>query len=82
MAATVPAAVVREGKIPAAWFLEQVGAKGMQLGGIHVARYHANLIYNAGQGTARELCEVIAELKRRVRERFGIEVEEEVQYVG
>jgi UDP-N-acetylmuramate dehydrogenase len=82
VAATVPAAVVREGKIPAAWFLEQVGAKGMQLGGIHVAAYHANLIYNAGQGTARELCELIAELKRRVRERFGIEVEEEVQYVG
>ena len=82
VAAQVPAAVVREGKIPAAWFLEQVGAKGMQLGGIHVADYHANLIYNAGEGTARELCAVIAELKRRVRERFGIEVEEEVQYVG
>ena len=82
VAAAVPAAVVREGKIPAAWFLEQVGAKGMQLGDIHVAAYHANLIYNAGQGTARELCELIAELKHRVRERFGIEVEEEVQYVG
>jgi UDP-N-acetylmuramate dehydrogenase len=78
----VPAAVVREGKVPAAWFLEQVGAKGMRLGGIHVADYHANLIYNAGEGTARDLCAVIAELKRRVRERFGIEVEEEVQYVG
>src|ERR1039457_3679464 len=82
VAALVPAAVVREGKIPAAWFLEQVGAKGMQLGGIHVAAHHANLIYNAGQGTARELVELIAELKRRVRARFGIEVEEEVQYVG
>jgi UDP-N-acetylmuramate dehydrogenase len=82
VAAAVPAAVVREGKIPAAWFLEQVGAKGMQLGGIHVTTYHANLIYNAGQGTAGELCELIAELKQRVRERFGIEVEEEVQYVG
>jgi UDP-N-acetylmuramate dehydrogenase len=82
VAAEVPAAVVREGKIPAAWFLEQVGAKGLQLGGIQVAAYHANLIYNAGQGTASELCELIAELKRRVRERFGIEVEEEVQYVG
>jgi UDP-N-acetylmuramate dehydrogenase len=82
VAAAVPAAVVREGKIPAAWFLEQVGAKGMQLGGIHVAAYHANLIYNAGQGTASELCELIAELKRRVRERFGIDVEEEVQYVA
>ncbi|MCX6627133.1 MAG: UDP-N-acetylmuramate dehydrogenase [Candidatus Solibacter sp.] len=82
VAAGVPAAVVREGKIPAAWFLEQVGARGMQLGDLHVAAYHANLIYNAGQGTARELCELIAELKRRVRDRFGIEVEEEVQYVG
>jgi UDP-N-acetylmuramate dehydrogenase len=82
VAAAVPAAVVREGKIPAAWFLEQVGAKGMQLGDIHVAAYHANLIYNAGQGTARDLGALIAELKRRVRERFGIEVEEEVQYVG
>ena len=82
VALQVPAGVVREGKIPAAWFLEQVGAKGMQLGGIQVADYHANLIYNTGNGTARELCGVITELKRRVRERFGIEVEEEVQYVG
>jgi UDP-N-acetylmuramate dehydrogenase len=82
VAAQVPAAVVREGKIPAAWFLEQVGAKGMQLGEIHVAAYHANLIYNAGQGTARDLCALILELRHRVRERFGIDVEEEVQYVG
>jgi UDP-N-acetylmuramate dehydrogenase len=82
IAAQVPAAVVREGKVPAAWFLEQIGAKGMRCGGIHVADYHANLIYNADEGTARDLCAVIAELKRRVRERFGIEVEEEVQYVG
>ena len=80
--ALVPANVVREGKVPAAWFLEQVGAKGMRAGGIQVADYHANLIYNAGEGTARELRTVIAKLKRRVRERFGIEVEEEVQYVG
>jgi UDP-N-acetylmuramate dehydrogenase len=82
VAAGVPDAVVREGKIPAAWFLEQVGAKGMQRGDIHVAGYHANLLYNAGHGTARDLRDLIAELKRRVRESFGIEVEEEVQYVG
>ena len=81
-AAEVPAPVIREGKVPAAYFLEQVGAKGMVNGDIHIASYHANLIYNGGKGTARELCEVIGELKTRVRERFGIEVEEEVQYVG
>jgi len=78
----IPERVVREGKAPSAYFLEQVGAKGMRSGGIQVADYHANLIYNTGGGTARELCELIDELKSRVRSRFGLELEEEVQYVG
>jgi UDP-N-acetylmuramate dehydrogenase len=78
----IPDRVVREGKAPSAYFLEQVGAKGMRSGGIHVADYHANLIYNTGGGTARELCELIGELKARVRRQFGLELEEEVQYVG
>ena len=78
----VPEQVVREGKVASAYFLEQVGAKGMEKGGIRVADYHANLIYNAGQGTASELCQVIEELKSRVQRRFGLALEEEVQYVG
>ena len=81
-AAQVPGSAVREGKVPAAWFLEKVGAKGMVRGDIHVATYHANLIYNAGAGTAADLCALIRELKARVAQRFGIELEEEVQYVG
>jgi UDP-N-acetylmuramate dehydrogenase len=78
----VPERVIREGKVPSAYFLEQVGAKGIRNGGIRVADYHANLIYNEGPGTARELCEIIGDLKSRVRERFGLQLEEEVQYVG
>jgi UDP-N-acetylmuramate dehydrogenase len=78
----VPARVIREGKVPSAYFLEEIGAKGMRNGDIRVADYHANLIYNDGQGTARELREVIADLKARVAERFGLTLEEEVQYVG
>jgi UDP-N-acetylmuramate dehydrogenase len=77
-----PPSAVREGKIPSAWFLEQVGAKGLKRGGIHVADYHANLIYNDGGGTAADLVAVIADLKTRVHNRFGIELEEEVQYAG
>jgi len=78
----VPERVIREGKVASAYFLEQIGAKGMRLGGIQVADYHANLIYNTGDGTARELCLLIGELKSRVRKHFGLELEEEVQYVG
>jgi UDP-N-acetylmuramate dehydrogenase len=78
----LPATVIVEGKVPSAWFLEQVGAKGMREGDIHVADYHANLIYNGGQGTARDLVRVISELKKRVERRWDIPLEEEVQYVG
>ncbi|MFN0169537.1 MAG: UDP-N-acetylmuramate dehydrogenase [Bryobacteraceae bacterium] len=81
-AAQVPARVIREGKVPAAYFLEQVGAKGTSLGGIRVADYHANLVYNVGKGTAEELCAIIDDLKERVKVRFALELEEEVQYVG
>ncbi len=78
----IPAKVVREGKVPSAWFLEQIGAKGIRRGDIQVADYHANLIYNDGAGTAADLVAVISELKQRVFDRFGFHLEEEVQYVG
>jgi UDP-N-acetylmuramate dehydrogenase len=80
--AQVDPKVVREGKAPSAWFLEQVGAKGIRNGDIHVADYHANLIYNGGNGTARQVREIVDDLKARVRSRFGFCLEEEVQYVG
>ena len=78
----VPAAVVREGKVPSAWFLEQIEAKGRRLGDIVVADYHANLIYNAGSGAAAQVRDLIAALKRDVHARFALQLEEEVQYIG
>jgi len=79
--ARVPEKVIIEGKVPAAWFLEQVGAKGMRRGDIQVAGYHANLIYNDGVGTSADFRALVDELKRRVREEFGVTAEEEVQYL-
>lgn len=77
-----PPEVVKGGKVPAAWFLDQAGAKGLARGGIRVSADHANTLYNAGGGTAAEFRSLVGELKRRVREQFGIELEEEVQYIG
>ena len=82
MRAQVPARLIREGKVPSAYFLEEAGAKGLTDGGIQVAGYHANLIYNTDGGTALQLRRIIGELKRRVREKFGLDLEEEVQFVG
>lgn len=80
--AGVPAGVIREGKVPSAYFLEQAGAKGIVNGGIRVADYHANLIYNSDGGTSRQVREVIELLKNKVEEKFGLRLEEEVQYLA
>jgi len=84
--AQIPASIIREGKVPSAYFLEKAGAKGMVNGAIRVADYHANLIYNSGagssdNGSAAELRQLIQVLKSRVREAYGLDLEEEVQYV-
>lgn len=80
--AAVPPEVVKGGKVPSAWFLDQVGARGLHDGGIRVADYHANTVYNAGDGTAAQVRTLVAELKRRVFDRYAIPLEEEVQYIG
>lgn len=78
---TVPDKVVREGKVPSAYFLELAGAKGLAIGGLRVADYHANLIFNEGGGTARDLWHLIETLKVGVWEKFGVRLEEEVQSI-
>jgi len=78
----IPEKVVREGKVPAAYFLEAAGAKGLAIGGLRVADYHANLIYNEGGGTAKDLWDLIETLKVGVWEKFGVRLEEEVQSIN
>lgn len=70
------------GKVPAGYVLEAVGAKGMGCGNIKVAKYHGNLIYNSGEGKASEIEKLAKILKIKVREKFGIELEEEIQHLG
>jgi len=69
-----------EGKIPAGYLLEKVGAKGLRVGGIMIAPFHGNLFINRGGATARDVRKLAGDLKRRVRRRFGIRLEEEIRY--
>ncbi len=71
-----------DGKIPAGYLLEEVGAKGLKLGNLRVADFHGNLIINNGKATMGEVKKLAALLKRRVFKKFGIKLEEEVRYVG
>lgn len=74
-------AKIIDGKIPAGYLLEVVGAKGMRTGGLRIADYHGNLIINDGQAVYRDVEKMVAVLKERVKDKFGIKLEEEVRYL-
>jgi UDP-N-acetylmuramate dehydrogenase len=69
-------------RVPAGQLLDEVGCRGLRVGDAMVFAKHANIIVNAGRATAQEVLELAEIMKARVRERFGVTLEEEVMYLG
>lgn len=70
------------GKVPAWYFLEKVGAKGAKRGKVRILESHANLIVNEGGGNADDFFKLAKEYKNKVKEKFNINLEPEVQLIG
>jgi UDP-N-acetylmuramate dehydrogenase len=70
------------GKLPAGRLLEEVGCKGLSVGGAKVFEKHANIIVNAGNATSSDIRKLADIMKQRVLDRFGIVLEEEVIQLG
>jgi UDP-N-acetylenolpyruvoylglucosamine reductase len=62
--------------------LEACGLKGFVIGGARISTVHANFIENAGGATSADVAALIGEARRRARERFGVELEHEVELLG
>jgi UDP-N-acetylenolpyruvoylglucosamine reductase len=62
--------------------LSEAGCNGLAVGGARFAPKHANFIENTGAATTADVVAVMAEGRRRVLERFGVELEPEVQTLG
>jgi UDP-N-acetylenolpyruvoylglucosamine reductase len=62
--------------------IEACGLKGHAFGGAVISPRHANFIENADSATTADCIALMAEARRRVRERFGVELEHEVQFLG
>ncbi|HOT43012.1 MAG TPA: UDP-N-acetylmuramate dehydrogenase [Syntrophorhabdaceae bacterium] len=67
---------------PAWRFIEKAGLKGMRIGNACVSEKHANFIINLGGATARDIKRLIHRIKGEVFERFGVLLEEEVEFWG
>jgi UDP-N-acetylenolpyruvoylglucosamine reductase len=72
----------RAGGRSAGLLLADAGCAGLAVGGARFAPKHANFIENTGSATTAEVLAVMAEGRRRVLERFGVELEPEVQTLG
>jgi UDP-N-acetylenolpyruvoylglucosamine reductase len=70
------------GTIPAGKLVDELGLKGTRVGGAVVSAEHGNFIVNDGKATARDVLELIAMLKVRVKETRGIELYTEVEVIG
>jgi len=69
-------------KIPTAYIIENLGLKGKTIGKAQISEKHANYIINLGGATADEVIQLISYIKQQVRDTLGIQLQEEIRYLG
>ncbi len=72
----------RAGGRTAGQLLDQAGCRSLRIGGASFSEKHANFVCNHGEATTADVIALMAEGRRRVRERFGVDLEPEVQVLG
>ncbi|MCI0849989.1 MAG: UDP-N-acetylmuramate dehydrogenase, partial [Chloroflexi bacterium] len=67
---------------PAWRMIDQVGLRGHRIGDAQISEQHCNFFINAGHATATDMKALIDLARERVRDKFGVELELEVGFVG
>ncbi len=66
-----------------AWrLIEAAGCRGLTIGGARVSEQHCNVLINTGDATAADLEDLGEEVRRRVKDNSGIELEWEIRRLG
>ncbi len=69
-------------RIPTAELIDKSGLKGRKIGRAMISKKHANFIINLGGAEAKDVLKLINLIKKEVKEKFRIELEEEISKVG
>jgi UDP-N-acetylmuramate--alanine ligase len=67
---------------PAGKLVEELGLKGLRVGGAAISERHGNFIVNDGNATARDVLDLISLVQSRARAERGVELQTEVQIIG
>ncbi len=66
--------------IPAGYLIDKCSLKGKQIGGAKISEKHANFIVNFNDAKAKDVKKLIELIKNKVKNKFKIILEEEIQY--
>lgn len=69
-------------KLPAGWLIEQCNLKGFQVGGAAVHTQQALVLINKQGASGADIAALAKEVRRQVREKFGVELHPEVRFIG
>ena len=62
--------------------VDQCGLKGHRIGDAQISHIHANIMVNLGRATAKDVRMLIAHAQRLVQERFSVQLEPEIGFIG
>ena len=61
--------------------IDECGLKGYQIGGAQISEKHAGFIINKNNATSKDILDLIKYTKKKVFEKFGVQIEEEVEII-
>ncbi|MFA6271498.1 MAG: UDP-N-acetylmuramate dehydrogenase [Patescibacteria group bacterium] len=73
---------VNNGLVSSGYLIDQLGLKGFAIGDAMISNVHANFIINKGGATAEQIVMLIGVIKQKVRDKYSIQLQEEIQLVG
>ncbi len=62
--------------------IEDTGLKGTRVGDVEISSLHGNFFLNRGNASATDIATLIAQVRDQVHEKFGVELELEIQFIG
>jgi UDP-N-acetylmuramate dehydrogenase len=68
--------------VSAGLLIDWAGLKGKKIGGAKVSLEHGNFIVNTGKASAEDIIMLVSYIKEKIRNNFGIQLHEEIQYLG
>ena len=72
----------RQEGVIAAKLIDEAGLKGYKIGGAEVSTLHAGFVINSGNATSKDILDLIAYIKQKIKKEYNVELEPEIKIIG